>query len=238
MVTMLGRMAKYFLGVDTESFPKGSTLFSDVPGWADEFVGWAGAVGITEGVGGGRFDSNGTLQNQHTGLFMWRTFARFYKSPYELLPTGEYLTVAQMDKLKKDASSWQSAIAIVGGFGEIIAIEPSDGSDQQLFLALRRFDPETAEFVYDKGYEKIQVKMPDGTKARILLAESGGGSGELMLGFRFITEASERIELFLAFFGGYMNDVEKDNLWDNITIFQPAYIQLLEELPPDERQFQ
>jgi hypothetical protein len=86
MVTMLGRMAKNLLGIDTAGFPKGSTLFSDVPDWADEFVGWAGAAGITDGVGGGRFDSNGPLQNQHTGVFSYRAFAYFNTDSPPKLP--------------------------------------------------------------------------------------------------------------------------------------------------------
>jgi len=77
MVTMLGRMARNLLGVDTSSFQKGSERFNDVPVWADEFVGWASDVGITDGVGGGRFDSNGLLQNQHTGVFAFRVFDHF-----------------------------------------------------------------------------------------------------------------------------------------------------------------
>jgi len=233
MVTMLGRMAKNLLGVDTASYPKGSTQFSDVPDWADEFVGWASAVGITDGVGGGRFDSNGVLQNQHTGVFIWRTFAQYYKSPYELLLTGEYITIGQMDILKAEASRWQSAIAIVGGFAEIVAIDLMDGFDQQLYLALRRFDPVIGEYIYDKGYEKIQVKMPDGVESRILSAESGAGSGELVIGIRFITEDSERIELFYADKGG----IEENKQFENITIFQWEYIWSLEELPLEERQF-
>ena len=74
MVTMLGRMANVLLDVDTASFPRGAEMFSDVPEWADEFVGWAGAVGITDGLGDGRFGSNITLQNQHMGVFLYRTF--------------------------------------------------------------------------------------------------------------------------------------------------------------------
>jgi len=74
MVTMLGRMARVLFDTDTEGFPLGSELFSDVPQWADEFVGWAGAMGITDGLGDGSFGSNITLQNQHTGVFLYRAF--------------------------------------------------------------------------------------------------------------------------------------------------------------------
>ena len=233
MVTMLGRMAKGFLGVDTESFPKGSTLFKDVPDWADEFVGWAGAVGITDGIGGGRFDPNGTLQNQHTGVFIWRTFAHYYKSPYELKRTGEYITVEQMDTLKSDALSWQSTIAIVGDFAEIVAIEPADGSDQIVYVRFRRFDRDLGKLVIDDdGYEKMQIQKPDGVEARILFADSGGGSGELIVGYRFIFEDSEHIEVFYA-----SNHFIYNDEWENITIYQQEYIQLLSERVPDIKYF-
>ena len=224
MVTMLGRMAKGFLGVDTADFPRGSTLFTDVPDWADEFVGWAGAAGITEGVGGGLFDSDGTLQNQHTGVFIWRAFARYYKSPYELLQTGELITIEQMDILKAEASGWQSKIIGIGDFAEIVAIEPQDGSDQQIYIAFRRFDPDKGEFVYENGYEKIRVQMPEGIQARILSAESGAGSGELLLGVRFVSEAYERIELFYT----TVLDLNEKGCWDNVSIYQKYYIQTLD----------
>ena len=233
MVTMLGRMAKTFLGVDTADFPKGSTLFTDVPYWADEFVGWAGDIGITEGTGNGRFNPGGTLSNQQLGILTWRTFARFYKSPYKLLQTGEIITVGQMDKLKAEALSWQSAIAGVGGFAEIVAVEPADGSDQQVYLGLRSFNQQTGEFEYYRGFERMQVEAPDGVKARILSAVSGGGSGELFVGYRMISGAAERVEVFYI----YVGDLLEGGQWENITIFQREYVKELSELPPSERQF-
>jgi len=233
MVTMLGRMAKTFLGVDTASFPKGSTLFPDVPDWADEFVGWAGDIGITEGTGNGRFNPNGTLQNQQLGALMWRTYARYYRSPFKLLQTGEIITVEQMDALKAKVISWQSAIAGVGGFAEIIAVEPQDGSDQQVYLGLRRFNPQTEEFENYRGFERLQVEAPDEVKTRIISAVSGGGSGELLIGYRLISGSSEHIELFYAFVG----DILEGGQWENITIFQKEYIKELKELPPSEWQF-
>ena len=72
MVTMLGRMAEKIYIMDLSSFPLGSSLFTDVPDWADKYVGWAGSVGVTNGVGGGLFGSYGTLDNQQTVVFMHR----------------------------------------------------------------------------------------------------------------------------------------------------------------------
>ena len=77
MVTMLGRMAENVLGIDFSGSPLGSDMFSDVPDWASIYVGWAAQVEITNGVGGGLFDSDGTLQNQHTGVFAYRAYNYF-----------------------------------------------------------------------------------------------------------------------------------------------------------------
>ena len=74
MVTMLGRMAENLFYFDVAAYPLGSEVFTDIPEWADIDVGWAVSTGITNGVGDGRFDSNGVLQNQHTGVFLYRMF--------------------------------------------------------------------------------------------------------------------------------------------------------------------
>jgi len=73
IVTMLGRASEAFFGMEAQ----GTNPFSDVPDWAAPFVGFAAENGITQGVGGGRFDSNGVLQNQHTAVFSYRTFTVF-----------------------------------------------------------------------------------------------------------------------------------------------------------------
>ena len=77
MVTMLGRMAENILGIDFAGSPLGSEMFSDIPDWASVYVGWAAQAGITNGIGGGLFDSDGTLQNQHTGVFAYRAYNYF-----------------------------------------------------------------------------------------------------------------------------------------------------------------
>ncbi|MDR0915853.1 MAG: WG repeat-containing protein [Oscillospiraceae bacterium] len=70
MVTMIGRGAESILGKRVAG--RYSNTFSDVPTWAADYVGYAEVVGITDGVGGGRFNSDGVLQNQHTGVFAIR----------------------------------------------------------------------------------------------------------------------------------------------------------------------
>jgi hypothetical protein len=70
IVTMIGRAAETFFGVTAQ----GANPFIDVPDWAAPYVGYAADNGITEGIGGGLFDSDGVLQNQHLALFFYRTF--------------------------------------------------------------------------------------------------------------------------------------------------------------------
>ena len=223
MVTMLGRMAKNIFGIDMAGFPKGSTQFTDIPAWADEYIGWAIAAGVTDGVGGGRFDSNGALQNQHVGVFAYRAFVYFDALKHatlrtgELRRTGEYVTVEQMEKLKTDALSWQSAVAGMGAFAEIVAIEPADGSGQQVYFAFRRFDQAIGgHVVYDEGYERLQIMAPTGVQARIIYVTEGAGSGELNIGYRFMSGDSEWIENFFAV---TLEDFAENGRWENTTEF-------------------
>ena len=70
IVTMIGRTAEAFFGATAQ----GKNPFTDVPDWAAPFVGYAADNKITDGVGGGLFDSDGVLQNQHTAVFCYRAF--------------------------------------------------------------------------------------------------------------------------------------------------------------------
>ena len=68
IVTMIGRIVEVFF----DQTAQGANPFTDVPEWAAPYVGYAADNNITTGVGGGRFDSDGILQNQHTALFCYR----------------------------------------------------------------------------------------------------------------------------------------------------------------------
>ena len=70
IVTMLGRTAEVFFG----KIARGANPFTDVPDWAAPYVGYAAENGITNGIGGGLFDSDGILQNQHTAVFCLRAY--------------------------------------------------------------------------------------------------------------------------------------------------------------------
>jgi hypothetical protein len=89
-----------------------------------------------------------------------------------LLRTGEFFTAEQIEELKTQALSRQSVQTGIGGFADIVAIEPSDGSDQQVFISVDN----------KITYEKTQIQPPDGAQARIIIASSGGGSGEIYIG--------------------------------------------------------
>ena len=67
---MIGRAAEEFFGKTAQ----GSNPFTDVPDWAAPYVGYAADNGITQGVGGGLFDPDSNLQNQHTAMFSYRAF--------------------------------------------------------------------------------------------------------------------------------------------------------------------
>lgn len=69
-VTMIGRTAETFFGRSAQGY----NPFYDVPDWAAPYVGYAAQNGITQGVGGNRFDSDGILQNQQTAAFIYRTY--------------------------------------------------------------------------------------------------------------------------------------------------------------------
>ena len=77
MITMLGRVAMNVFDMDLSDYPMGTDYFTDVPDWegVNEAIGWAAELGITEGIGDGLFDSDGILQNQHTGVFAYRAFS-------------------------------------------------------------------------------------------------------------------------------------------------------------------
>ena len=153
----------------------------------------------------------------------------------ELLRTGEFFTAEQMETLKTQALNWQSSTAGIGRFADIVAIEPADGSEQQVFISV--FQNELFEFF---KYERIQIQPPNGAKARIISASSGGGSGELQIGYRLFTEDTEWIEIFYIYAGDLMDDNEyweTDGKWVNVTEFQSNLVESLNEMPLEERQF-
>ena len=123
--------------------------------------------------------------------------AGYNRRPFsELLRTGEFITAEQMETLKGQALSWQSTHAGVGAFARIVAIEPPDGSGQQVYVTFG--DHFEGRFV-SGDYERIQVLVPEGTQVHSLGASSGAGSGEFNLAFRFTKDDDEWVEIFLGY---------------------------------------
>lgn len=71
MVTMIGRAAEKFFGVNAS---RTNPFTDNVPDWAAAYVGYAAAEGITQGISATEFNPYGDLQNQHTIVFCLRTF--------------------------------------------------------------------------------------------------------------------------------------------------------------------
>ena len=141
----------------------------------------------------------------------------------ELLRTNEFFTSEQIEGLKTKSLSWKSVRAGIGRFADIIAIKPEDNSAQQVFISFYN-----NELKFDE-YEKIQIQPPDGTQANIIYAGSGAGSGELVLGYKFIKEDSEWIEFFYAYAGNLIESNE--SRWENVTKYYDAevFIQMIKE---------
>ena len=77
MVTMLGRMyEKGFLTWGISGSQLGSVTFTDVPEWADKYIGWAVEAEVTNGMSDDLFGSDMILENQQTAIFILRSGIR------------------------------------------------------------------------------------------------------------------------------------------------------------------
>jgi len=120
-----------------------------------------------------------------------------YSSEPYIRRAGEIITMQQLEELKEQAASWQAAVAGVSGVARIVAIEPLDGSGQKVYISFDFFAFRRGYLDY-ATYERIEVPVPEGAQARILSASSGAGSGEVVLGYKFVTDDSEWIEEFIV----------------------------------------
>ena len=153
----------------------------------------------------------------------------------ELLRTGEYYTIGQIETLMSEALSWKRKSFGMGGFAVICVIDPADGSDQQVYLSIDR--GRTPDSPYGSIYERMQIQPLEGAAARVFNATLGGGSGELLVVFRVETEDAEWLELFYIFAGDLSENTENwvaDGKWQNQTESSADYLQLLLETPLDE----
>ena len=157
--------------------------------------------------------------------------ARYDCRPFsELLRTGEFITAEQMETLKAQALSWQSTHAGVGAFARVVAIDPPDGSAQQVYVTFG--DHFEGRFV-SGVYERIQILASEGIQVRSLGASSGAGSGEFYLAYRFTTDDYEWVEVFLGYADWlfYWSDVDaREAEWPNLTgIFSEELLQRIND---------
>ena len=93
--------------------PKGSDSFADVAAgsYYHKAVLWAVEHGITAGVGGRRFDPNGTCTRAEIVTFLWR----FADKP--IVDGGESFADVSPTAFFHDAVSWAKASSVTGGTG-------------------------------------------------------------------------------------------------------------------------
>lgn len=96
------------------AYAAGEQSFTDVPvgAYYTDAVAWAVENGITGGVGGGRFDPDGTCTRSQTVTFLWRA----YGSPEPAGKESPFTDVNKNDFFFK-AALWASEKGITGGVG-------------------------------------------------------------------------------------------------------------------------
>ena len=127
---------------------------------------------------------------------------------HQLVRAGEFVTPIEMEALKVAAFRYQSIYAGMGSFANIIAIEVAEGYAQQVFIGFGGFNTEADNFEDWKFetdiYERLQINTSDEVQAFIVDVTMGGGSGELVLAYKFVRDEYEWIEVF----GNYIADIE------------------------------
>lgn len=148
----------------------------------------------------------------------------------DLLLTGELVTAEQMETLKAEALSWQSRRFGTTNKADIVAIEPADGSHQQIYISFELLDEVDGAIIPSMApYERLKIQTPDGTQARIFQATGGAGSGEFSVSFKFETEDSVWIE---AFWTSWDDGIPR--IWKNVT--QQDDSDWLLDITPEERE--
>ncbi|MCL2125934.1 MAG: hypothetical protein FWH33_08120 [Oscillospiraceae bacterium] len=151
------------------------------------------------------------------------------KTLHKLLSTDEILTAEQIDDLKGQAMSWQLVDVGVAGETVILVIEPSDGSDQQVFISQIRLlydyndiidisDLDYKPCIYTfETYRRIAAETSDGIRTLLIDAYAAGGSGEVILVYEYISDEFEWLE---AYFGALVSPTYQNGSvqeWLNIT---------------------
>ena len=155
IVTMIGRAAEAFFGATAQ----GVNPFTDVPDWASPYVGYAANNGITQGVGGGKFDSDGVLQNQHTAVFAYRTFNLWKLSSVEIAAGIKLASRVDMPFDKE----------VIAAPGDVLRVQMQvrNTGTQAIDIAVRAVLPEGVSYVEDST-RLYNNTNPDGLAIRDL----------------------------------------------------------------------
>ena len=148
---------------------------------------------------------------------------------HKLLSTGRIITAEQMFELIAQAKSWQSVNVGVAGETQIHAIEPSDESGQQVYISHIReaydysditgaaaFSNNSVIYTFEP-YRRITAVVSEGTQAMLIDAHPAGGSGEVILVYKYVSENSEWIEAFFVVLGPLLYEENTVQEWSNIT---------------------
>jgi len=130
----------------------------------------------------------------------------------KLVRLGELFTAEELQVLKSQAVMYQIVYAGIGHFARVVAIDPANGGEQQVFVTMRYVDWETEIIdigygrymtkttpIFDAGlniYERISITAPLGTQSRLIHAGWSAGSGELGLIYK-VTAEIEWFEYFI-----------------------------------------
>lgn len=128
----------------TDAASTGATVaadmsFTDVPADADyaQAVTWCQEQGLMSGVGGNRFDPNGTLTRAMVVTVLYRaeqTPQIEWKNTFSDVPAGQWYS---------GAITWASANEIVGGYGNGLFGTNDPITKEQLDVIIRRYKGET-----------------------------------------------------------------------------------------------
>lgn len=128
--------------------------FTDVPADADyaQAADWCREQGLMKGVGGGRFDPDGTLTRAMAVAVLYRaeqTPQTEWKDVFSDVPAGQWYS---------DAIAWASANDIVGGYGDGLFGVNDPVAKEQLDVIIRRYQGEKPAWTGDPALNVPAVR--------------------------------------------------------------------------------
>ena len=119
-----------------------------------------------------------------------------------LTRTGEFLTAAQMEPLKAQALSWQSAFAGMGPVCAYNRIRAFGWLRTASYISFGAFIDGSPVF---DNYERILIEA-DVARAQILGTALGAGSGEISLAYKLVRDDCVWVEVFGVLYDGMFTD--------------------------------